>query len=73
VKATNSASGLQLYLLHFVAGCDTARIGDVFAANLRAVVTDFLTSRHFGDTATARLSSMTKMLRYFNYLLAAAP
>jgi hypothetical protein len=48
VKATNSASGLRLYLLHFVAGCDTARIGDVVAANLRAVVA-FFTSRHFGE------------------------
>jgi hypothetical protein len=36
-------------------------------------LTDFFTSRHFRDTATARLSSMAKMLRYFNYLLAAAP
>ena len=73
VKATNSARGLRLCLLHFAAGCDTARIDDVVAAKLRAVVANFLDITSFRETATARLSSMTKMLRYFNYMLAAAP
>jgi hypothetical protein len=53
-----------------LAGCDAGSIGDVVAANRRAVVADLL---HHVTARTTRLSSMTKMMKYFNYLLAGAP
>jgi hypothetical protein len=42
-------------------------------ANLRTVVADFLHHVIAGTPRQARLSPMTNMLRYFTYLLVAAP